>query len=74
MTAHEFVPGAECQAGATRRVATRVTPAAPQETGLDGRGGGPTQREMVAASLLLGDATERHACYARRVPGAPRHA
>jgi hypothetical protein len=32
-----------------------------------------TQRDLVAASLLLADRrTDRHECYPRRVPGTPR--
>jgi hypothetical protein len=41
------------------------------------RAAGPpshTQRALVAASLLLGDKTERHACYPRRIPNSARHA
>jgi hypothetical protein len=77
MTSHEFVPGELRQADATRREPTRVTPAAPNVTGLHGPGGGPTlpsQRAMVAASLAMEDnRAARHGCYPRRVPGTPRH-
>jgi hypothetical protein len=57
----------ECRHG---RLATDNTPAC----GCWGDGDrGASQKAKVAASLLLGDATERHACYPRRIPNTRRH-
>jgi hypothetical protein len=53
-----------------------VSHAAGDQQGIRAAGPPPhtPQRDMVRASLLLGDATERHACYPRRIPGSSRHA
>jgi hypothetical protein len=85
MTFNELTPGSQRLAGAEVAVVSRrgdlpssgipSHAGGPTAAGQHGRAPSPTsQVSMVAASLLLGDATERHACYPRRTPGTPRHA
>jgi hypothetical protein len=85
MNFDKLTPGEQRLAGAEGAVVSRrgALPSSASPSHATGTIGGgqhvrspsPTpQRDMVRASLLLGDATERHACYPRRIPGAPRHA
>jgi hypothetical protein len=79
----KLTPESRCQAGEEGTVVSRrgALPssgspshaASAVERGLDPRPTSPTlQRYMVAASLLLGDRTQAHGCYPRRIPGSPR--